>query len=791
LKSSRFIRVIVLFLFFVSGAAGLLYQVSWARQLGGLLGYTVYTSAYTLFSFMVGMALGYWSAGRRFTPRPLFWYGVLEIVVAMWSCVVPALLHAAAPTFIGSTDSGPLNVYAISQILFCLLLLLPATVCLGATWPMIVRFFSIDIRGASKETTTRTPSLSWGYAVNTAGAIFGSVFGATVLLVKAGVISTSYIGAALSTFCGLSAILLSRKFENEPSTSRRSVQTEIETTARIPMHWWSLVCLSGCGILALEVLYFRLFSLVFHNSAYSFGLVIAIFLFALAVGAAASGHLVLRMSATTMAASACAYGGLCIGLSLIIFVRATNFSYFLTDSFQTYLIKGAGLVGIVVLVPIVFLGMILPASWQALKEAALSPKQVSQLTALSTVSGAVGSLSASFILPRLGLWMSFALVASVFLAAGIVLFLRIGPRIHLLLIFASLLVIGLAGWDTSRNASTLSPGSTLIRRWETAYGWIDLISTTESSFEIHQNLHYGFGSTTRSVRRDYRQGHLPLLLHRDAQSVLFLGMGTGQTASASLQHVKLKSITVCELIPEAVEAARNLETNRGLLSDPKVRIHIGDARKFLRDSGNRYDVIVSDLFVPWESHTGYLYTVEQYRAGLRALNEGGLFCQWLPVYQMGSDDFEMIANSFATVFPFTTLWWAELDSDRAVIGLIGSREPLDFLASPASKGKSEFNPFTKKQDLELATGNGILSLYLGDWHSNSSATLNTEEHPRIEFSAPIHHVNKSKLRGRRLENYFDDTLSELPFNNLLLLSEIGPMAEKKARVIFQRVEMMK
>ena len=86
---------------------------------------------------------------------------------------------------------------------------------------------------------------------------------------------------------------------------------------------------------------------------------------------------------------------------------------------------------------------------------------------------------------------------------------------------------------------------------------------------------------------------------------------------------ELRSITVVELIPEAVSAARYLEqTNRGLVDNPRVEIHVNDARRFLRGSGRKFDVIVSDLFVPWESHTGYLYTVEHYRVGRASLNSG-------------------------------------------------------------------------------------------------------------------------------------------------------------------------
>jgi spermidine synthase len=790
------IRPIVLALFFVSGVAGLLYQVSWTRQIGGLLGNTVDTSAYVIFSFMSGMSLGYWKAGAKQTYRPLFWYGVLELGAAAWTYVVPMLVSLASNTVIAGIDRGPLGTYSLIRIIFCLSVLLPATVCLGATWPMMVRFLS---RASSNPSilnpSTATQAVPWGYALNTVGAILGSIIGSAVLIANAGVITTSFVGGGLSALCGCIALVIS--FRAESTFSGHCNSSSVIPPARSinqtpPLRCWILVALSGAGILALEVLYLRLFSLVFHNSTYSFGLVLAVFLLALALGAALVSLLGLRFSTARLTAFGCAYGGLSIGLSLIVFARATNFDYFHADSFRSYLSKGAGLVGIVVLLPVVFLGMILPSTWRAQEGTALPPRYISLLTALSTISGAVGALGASFILPRLGLWASFLSIATIFFMAGTFSFFRQGHRSHAVLLAGILFAVGWVGLETSRKASTLRPGNHLVRRWESAYGWIDLVSLPDESLQVRQNLHYSFGSTNRSALRDYRQGHLPLLLHPRARHTLYLGLGTGQTASAALAHRNVESITICELIPEAVEAARSLESNRGLLSNPRVDVKFGDARKFLRDSGRKFDVIVSDLFVPWESQTGYLYTVEQYRAGLHALNDGGLFCQWLPVYQLSAVDFETIANSFASVFPYTTLWWAELDADRAVIGLLGSRTTLDFLSTPAANGLVEHDSITKRQDLVLATGNGILSLYLGDWYEKPAALLNTEEHPRVEFSAPVHHVNNTKLRGRLLEEYFDNVLCELSSsNNLVLVRPDLPMAIKQKRVQFQRVEMLK
>jgi spermidine synthase len=217
-----------------------------------------------------------------------------------------------------------------------------------------------------------------------------------------------------------------------------------------------------------------------------------------------------------------------------------------------------------------------------------------------------------------------------------------------------------------------------------------------------------------------------------------------------------------------------------------VTMHVNDARRFLRGSGRKFDVVVSDLFVPWESHTGYLYTVEHYRAGRASLAPGGVFCQWLPVYQLGPGDFETIANSFSSVFPHTILWWARTSANYPVLGLIGSEEPIRYTNSAAAEGFLEHHPHSGEHDAWLADGNSVLSSYIGDWHAPPGAVLNTDEHPRVEFSAPVAHVDRQKLSGQRLRDYYDAVLAKLPQDSLDVRGFEGPAKDHAWRLQEQR-----
>ncbi|MDZ7582437.1 MAG: hypothetical protein U5R30_18095 [Deltaproteobacteria bacterium] len=81
---------------------------------------------------------------------------------------------------------------------------------------------------------------------------------------------------------------------------------------------------------------------------------------------------------------------------------------------------------------------------------------------------------------------------------------------------------------------------------------------------------------------------------------------------------------------------------------------------------------------PARDGAGSLYTVEHFRAVRGVLEENGLFCQWLPLYQLDLETFKVIARTFLEVFPEGQAFLAHYSIDQPIIGLIGARKPLRF-----------------------------------------------------------------------------------------------------------------
>ncbi len=187
-------------------------------------------------------------------------------------------------------------------------------------------------------------------------------------------------------------------------------------------------------------------------------------------------------------------------------------------------------------------------------------------------------------------------------------------------------------------------------------------------------------------------GHIPVLARPRPRSVAVVGLGAGITLGAVLAHPELEAVTVIEIEPEVVAAARLFShVNAAALDDPRLEITFQDGRNHLLTTRERYDVITADPIHPWVRGAAYLYTLEYYDLAAQRLTPGGIMCQWLPLYELSLENVRAAAASFDRAFEYTTLWQTANDAI-----LVGSNNPISFdfeelgqrLASPGWTGSS-------------------------------------------------------------------------------------------------------
>ena len=336
------------------------------------------------------------------------------------------------------------------------------------------------------------------------------------------------------------------------------------------------------------------------------------------------------------------------------------------------------------------------------------------------------------VLPMMGLHGGFMMASAVYLGLA----LAIAPDRRWTLGAAATAAAALLASGATPLAY-LRRGETLRARIEGPSGIVTVVDT-EDDRQLRLDNHYLLGGSAAAAT-ERRLGLVPLLLHPAPRRVAFVGMATGISASAG-PALGVAETTVVELVPGVAAAAGAYFApwNAGLLDRSDVQLVVDDGRHHLATTGMRYDVIVGDLFVPWHAGAGNLWTYEAFTNAAARLAPGGLYCQWLPLYQLTREEFDVIARTFLAVFPHVSVWRDDFYADRPVVGLVGSAMELPFDEAALRARLESVSAWAR--DPLLATPRGLAMLSLGELSSTkdlvAAGALNTDDRPVIEFLAP-------------------------------------------------------
>jgi spermidine synthase len=245
---------------------------------------------------------------------------------------------------------------------------------------------------------------------------------------------------------------------------------------------------------------------------------------------------------------------------------------------------------------------------------------------------------------------------------------------------------------------------------------------------------------TSSAFSDRRQAHIPLLLHERPRTALFLGLGAGGTLAAVSDHPDLDAECV-ELIPEIVPLLTYFESSTGpILQNPHITIRLADARRYVITCPRKYDVVVADLFHPARDGAGALYTTEHFQAVKSLLRPDGIFCQWLPLYQMDLAVLRVVIRTFLHVFPDGTAYLAHFSLETPIVGLVGGREPQQFTSDWFERRVTDARFAQRLRSVRLSSGYELFGCFLADPCSldkfAGKGDLNTDDRPLVMYRAP-------------------------------------------------------
>jgi spermidine synthase len=294
--------------------------------------------------------------------------------------------------------------------------------------------------------------------------------------------------------------------------------------------------------------------------------------------------------------------------------------------------------------------------------------------------------------------------------------------------------------------------------YEGVMATVSVVEDSQKECYLRVNNKFLMGGTA-SRFSDGRQGHIPLLLHPDPRRALFLGLGTGATFAVSADHPGLQADGV-ELIPEVISVLPFFETATGPLATfSQLDIHTADARRFVNCIQESYDVIVADLFHPARDGAGFLYTREHFQTIRSRLSPGGIFCQWLPLYQMDLDVLRTIIRTFLSAFPNGIGFLATNSLQMPIVGLIASDVPLafepDYLVSRVNSQTLQ----RKLAAYELGSLYALLGGFIAGPKDLAGfagmGPLNTDDHPVVIFQAPRFAYSENEPAYARLLELVD------------------------------------
>jgi len=694
-------KLVALFLV-VSGIASLTYQVIWVRLLGLSMGSTSASVATVLAAFFLGLAIGSYLA-ERFTQNnidSLKPYILLELCIGLAGLLLlPILINFdLIVSFIPQWGSALPFKFVITVIL-----LFVPTVCMGATFPVMA---AILVR----QQNTMGLRVSQLYSLNTLGAVLGALLSGFVFIPSWGLDGATYAAAGLNLLIVVAAIYVNSRLSlpaiehgehirNELSSARKVLyrpQTTLYTQSLL------VLCCTGFVAIATEVGWTKYLSIFTGTTIYGFAIILAVFLFGIAAG---SWWMRKYLDRIVRPEFSLAIGLIVLGTALL-FTRAflsalppifEAINHFSVEPMVRHVIKYI-VVFLMLITPTFIFGALFPlnlrlycGNLQGIRT------RIGKAYAINTIASIFGSLAAGFwIIPNYGTDALLTLCAIIILTLPFI-FIRpinkFAPRL-VVLVLASLaiasnwlfshisykeLIASVQYQYDSHAGSSKKPSVMYVKEGKS--GVVSLVSydghyvslqnngLNESGFDLQQ--------PGKPPAIEYLLGLIPYYLHEDPKTAFVVGYGGGYTTKALAHARRLTHIKVVELEPAIVAADKFLlGGDIPELQDPRVTLQFNDARNTLLLNDEHFDLIASQPSHPWLSRASTVFTQNFFELVKSRLNPGGIYAQWLSLFNMDVTTMRSILRAFYNVFPegFTMA-----DTRSGDFLMFGSDQPLRFV----------------------------------------------------------------------------------------------------------------
>jgi len=681
----------------LSGAAALLYQVSWLRLLSTSIGSTSLSVSIVISAFFLGLALGghFYKYTMSQSFHPFKHYLFLELMIAVSGfLLLPSLINldvliAATPLL--ATEPS------LKFIAVFLLLCIP-TFCMGATFPLLAQLLT-QLKHHPGKILARL------YATNTFGAVIGSLLGGFVLLPVIGLDGTIYLAVTINIMILLSGLYYLNKHPLiTQATSDANLTANVNSShspdpslRRIAI---LVLSISGFCAIATEVAWIKYLSIQLGNTIYSYSSILVIFLSGITLGSLLISKFIHHRRSPVYWLS---IGFVLLSLSLFLAraglsVTPEVFQYF-NDSYDIAFFQQLYFyvyIFFILIIPCLIFGAIFPYSLSLYSHHHQTPLHAyGSGYAWNTIAGIAGAcITGILIIPQYGTDQLLVLLGFMLLATPLILSpwltnkkqkLSIIGLVTLTFLSVSLLPALnyeklIASIEYSKDihvANEKEPELLFLKEGNT--GVISLALYDDKIARLRNNglneSYFDISNSNNSGIIESLLAFYPYFLHPNPQSAFVLGYGGGTTTRA-FTYTDISSIHVVEIEPVIIEAAQHFKDGPiTALQDPRVSLEINDARNALLVKDKSYDIISSQPSHPWRIGSANLFSQNFFEIVRSRLNENGIFTQWINLFRMDSTTLQAIIKAFYNVFPHG---FSASNLKSGDIMLIGSETPLYF-----------------------------------------------------------------------------------------------------------------
>ena len=726
----------------MSGAAALVYQILWIKQLTLIVGVDVYAVTTGVSAFFAGLALGGVVLGRWAdrVARPLRLYAALEIAVAVAGIAVTLLLAHTAAIFATLERSSGMLAWALIFVLVAV-----GPFLMGGTLPAMVR----SLRLTAEHVGGGGGSM---YAANTAGAIIGALLVSFLLIPAFGIRGSAVVAACTGALAAAGALWLDRYAQVQTPVDRDRRSAPLAKSAQAGILFYTL---AGGLALGYEVIWSQSTVQFMSTRSYAFSVMLATYLAGLAIGAALFARRADRVrdpwslfglliaAAGTVALLEIALLGPWLPALQATVDRAV---YGLTDSRLAGMCARFAVAALyVVFVPTLLLGAAFPAALRLIVDVGHVGRDIGRVVALNTCGGIAGTVLTGFVLlPLFGLVKTLAILGVTAAVLGALAATRGLPGPGLArkgAVAMALVAVATALLTPSERLANMlagARGGAIVFYAEGKGGTVAVLEQNAGRKKFRRLYIQGVsntGDSLPSLRYMRLQTLLPLIVHNgEPQAALVIGLGTGITAGAMLQFPSLEQRVVAELLPEVRNATANFNGNYSAASNPGLDIRLRDGRRELLSNDQTYDLITLEPPPPSAAGVVNLYSSDFYELARARLRPLGLVAQWLPLPTQNDPDTRSLVRSFIDVFPFATLWTTELHE----MLLIGSMQPIELDVSNIAARYAQADVTAALREVGIASPEALLATWITDRSGLEQYAANaqpvTDDQPRIEYA---------------------------------------------------------